>query len=64
MYDLCRSRLLNNRDSTAYIDLVDINPSGTKLDGVANTMFTLMDLGRLRDTLMRTDIAHLIAFLR
>ncbi len=42
MYDLCRARLLNNQDASAYIDLADINPSGTVLDGVANKMFQLM----------------------
>lgn len=64
MFDLCRLRLLNNRDGSAYIDIVDINPAGTALDGVANKMFQLMNMPQLRGTGMRSDIERLSRFLQ
>jgi hypothetical protein len=63
IYQLCRMRLLNNRDAAAYIDIVDVNPSGTVIDGVANKLFELMEMGRLRATLMCPEIETLIKYL-
>jgi hypothetical protein len=64
MYDLARLRLLNNRSGSAYVDIVDIDPQDTQIDGVANVLFRLTEMVQLSSGLMRPDIAQLVAFLR
>jgi hypothetical protein len=64
MYDLARMRLINNRSGGAFIDLVDLDPRGTYIDGVANVLFRLTEMATLQDTLMRPDIQRLVAFLQ
>jgi hypothetical protein len=64
MYDLARLRLLMNNSGGAYIDITDLDPSDTRIDGIAHTLYRVTEMHHLQHSLMQADIERLAGFLR